>query len=112
MRSSILKKIPLFASLPQSEIKYLASRLIAFELPKGHTVFHEGSQEEGFYILLQGEVEIFKSIGSADERSLGVRRAVSLLGEMSLFNREGHRSATVLALTDLLLYKMDRAEFD
>jgi serine phosphatase RsbU (regulator of sigma subunit) len=112
MRSSILKKIPLFSSLPSGEIKYLASRLIPYECPKDHILFHEGSRDEGFYILLEGEVEIFKSIGGADEHSLGIRKAVSLLGEMSLFSRDGFRTATVRALTDLVLYKMDRAEFD
>ncbi|HXD09130.1 MAG TPA: SpoIIE family protein phosphatase [Anaerolineales bacterium] len=112
MRSNILRKIPLFSSLPAGEIKYLASRLVPYECPRGHVLFHEGSREEGFYILLEGEVEIFKSIGGADEHSLGIRKAVSLLGEMSLFSNDGYRTATVRALTDLLLYKMDRAEFD
>ena len=112
MRSSVLKKIPLFASLPSSEIKYLASRLIPYKCPKNHILFHEGSREDGFYLLLEGEVEIFKSIGSSDEHSLGIRKAVSLLGEMSLFSRDGYRTATVLALTDLVLYQMDRTEFD
>jgi len=112
MRSSILKKIPLFSSLPAGEIKYLASRLIPYECSQDHILFHEGSHEEGFYILLEGEVEIFKSIGGVDEHSLGIRKAISLLGEMSLFNNDGYRTATVRALTDLVLYKMDRAEFD
>jgi len=112
MRSGILRKVPLFSSLSSSEIKYLASKLIPYECPEGHIVFHEGLREEGFYILLEGEVEIFKSIGGTDEHSLGIRKAVSLLGEMSLFNRDGYRTATVRALTDLVLYKMDRAEFD
>ena len=112
MRSSILKKIPLFSSLPAGEIKYLASRLVPYECPRDHVLFHEGSREEGFYILLEGEVEIFKSIGGTDEHSLGIRKAVSLLGEMSLFSNDGYRTATVRALTDLVLYKMDRAEFD
>ena len=112
MRSNILKKIPLFSALPPGEIKYLASRLIPHECARDHVLFHEGSREEGFYILLEGEVEIFKSIGGADEHSLGIRKAVSLLGEMSLFSQDGYRTATVRALTDLILYKMDRAEFD
>ena len=112
MRSNILKKIPLFSSLPDGEIKYLASRLVPYECPRDHVLVHEGSREEGFYILLEGEVEIFKSIGGADEHSLGIRKAVSLLGEMSLFNNDGYRTATVRALTDLVLYKMDRAEFE
>jgi len=112
MRSGILRKIPLFASLPPNEIKYLASRLVSYKYPEGHVLFHEGSLEEEFYILLEGEVEILKSVGTSDERSLGVRKAVSLLGEMSLFSHDGYRTATVRSLTTLNLFKMDRAEFD
>ena len=112
MRSDILRKIPLFASLPLNEIKYLASRLVSYKYPEGHVLFHEGSLEEEFYILLEGEVEILKSVGTSDERSLGVRKAVSLLGEMSLFSPGGYRTATVRSLTALNLFKMNRAEFD
>jgi sigma-B regulation protein RsbU (phosphoserine phosphatase) len=112
MRSSTLRKIPLFSSLPLNEIKYLASRLVSYECPAGRILFQEGSWEEEFYILLEGEVEILKSVGTSDEHSLGIRKAVSLLGEMSLFNRDGYRTATVRSLTPLILYKMDRTEFD
>jgi len=112
MRSSTLRKIPLFSSLPLNEIKYLASMLVPYKYPAGHVLFHEGSLEEEFYILLEGEVEILKSVGTSDERSLGVRKAVSLLGEMSLFSHDGYRTATVRSLTTLDLFKMDRTEFD
>jgi len=112
MRSSLLRKVPLFSALPANEIKYLASRLTPYQCAPGHVLFQEGSWEEEFYILLEGEVEILKSVGTSDERSLGVRKAVTLLGEMSLFNRDGYRTATVRALTALALYKMNRAEFD
>jgi CRP-like cAMP-binding protein len=76
MRSSILRKIPLFATLPKDELKYLASRLASHELPTGHVLFREGSQERGFYILLEGEVEILKSADTSNERSLGHARAI------------------------------------
>ena len=112
MRSDVLKKIPLFSSLPAGEIKYLASRLTLYKYKKGHELFHEGSQDEGFYILLKGKVEIFKSRGDADEHSLGIREAVCLLGEMSLFNRGSYHTASVVALTNLELYKMNRDEFE
>ena len=112
MRPNILRKIPLFASLPPDEIKYLASRLIPYECQEGDILFHEGSWEDEFYILLEGTVEILKSAGTPDELSLGVRKAISLLGEMSLFSRDGYRTATVRSLTALILFKMDRAEFD
>jgi len=112
MRTSALRKIPLFSSLPTSEIKYLASKLTPHEYPKGHVLFREGSQERGFYILLEGEVEILKSTDSSHQRRLGIRKAISLIGEMSLFTQDGRRTATVRAHTPLHLYKMKRSDFD
>ncbi|HSM70869.1 MAG TPA: SpoIIE family protein phosphatase [Anaerolineales bacterium] len=112
MRLSVLRKIPLFASLPTEERRYLASRLTSHELPVGHILFREGSQEKGFYILLEGEVEVLKSADTSNERSLGKRKAVSLIGEMSLFTRDGHRTATVRAITPLSVLKMKRKDFD
>lgn len=112
MPLNALRKIPLFSNLPQKEIKYLASRLIRQEFPQGHILFHEGAIESGFYILVEGEVEILKSFGTRSELSLGIRKAISLIGEMSLFNRDGHRTATVRSLTPLALFKMKRSDFD
>lgn len=110
--TTILRKIPLFSTLPAAELKSLAARMKPHQCPPGHILFKEGTWEEEFYILLEGEVEILKSVGTPDERSLGIRQAVSLLGEMSIFNRDGYRTATVRALTPLTLYKMKRADFD
>ena len=110
--TTILRKIPLFSTLPAGELKSLAARMKSHQCPPGHILFREGTWEEEFYILLEGEVEILKSVGTPDERSLGIRQAVSLLGEMSIFNRDGYRTATVRALTPLTLYKMQRADFD
>jgi len=112
MRTSNLRKIPLFSQLPNSEIKYLASKLAPQEYPKGYVLFREGSQERGFYILLEGEVEILKSTGASRQRRLGIRKAISLIGEMSLFTQDGRRTATVRARTPLRVYKMNRSDFD
>ena len=112
MRTSALRKIALFSNLPNGEIKYLASKLTPHEYPQGHILFREDSQERGFYILLEGEVEILKSTGSSHQRRLGIRKAISLIGEMSLFTQDGRRTATVRARTPLHVYKMKRSDFD
>jgi serine phosphatase RsbU (regulator of sigma subunit) len=57
-------------------------------------------------------VEILKSVDTRNERRLGIRKAISLIGEMSLFSRDRHRTATVRSLTPLILYKMKRNDFD
>jgi serine phosphatase RsbU (regulator of sigma subunit) len=112
MYSNLLKQVPLFVSLPDEEIQLLASSLREFQYSQGAVLFHEGEEAERFFILLEGEVDIIKALGSPEERLLGTRHAGSFLGEMSLFSEDQKRTATVRARTPLRLLEMRRNDFD
>ena len=60
------------------------------------------------YIIVEGRVEIIKSMGTPDERLLGVREAGEAIGEMSLFSDDHQRTASVRAKTPLKLLLMKR----
>jgi serine phosphatase RsbU (regulator of sigma subunit) len=62
--------------------------------------------------LLEGQVEVVKSLGRPEERILGLREAGNLLGEMSLFSQDGCHTASVRSLTALRLLKVTHAELD
>jgi sigma-B regulation protein RsbU (phosphoserine phosphatase) len=112
MRHDLISRIPLFASLPRAETEYLAHTLRPREFPPRSVLFREGTLGDVFYILLNGQIEIIKALGTGDERLLGVREAGSFIGEMSLFNRDGLRTASVRARTPVQTLEMTRAEFD
>ena len=112
MQPRDLSSIPLFASLPAKEIRHLETTLSASRLQAGKVLFHEGHSDDKFYILLEGQVEVVKSLGRPEERILGKREAGNLLGEMSLFTRDGCHTASVRSLTQLRLLKVTRAELD
>jgi phosphoserine phosphatase RsbU/P len=112
VKAQLLSRIPLFSSLPRSEIDFLAATLTTRHIPAQVILLHEGGSEDHFYILLDGQVEIIKALGTADERSLGVREKGTLLGEMSLFAPNSAHTASVRSLTPLQLLVMTRAEFD
>ena len=61
---------------------------------------------------MEGLIEIVKALGTSDERLLGVREPGTFIGEMSLFNPEHRRTASVRARTALKLLEMTRMEFD
>jgi len=107
-----LSSIPLFSSLPPEEIHHLEETLSTVNFPVGKVLFHEGHSDDKFFILLEGEVEVIKSMGKPEERILGVREAGNLLGEMSLFTRKGCHTASVRSLTPLRLMKVTRSEVD
>jgi serine phosphatase RsbU (regulator of sigma subunit) len=107
-----LASIPLFSSLPSDEIEHLELTLPTETFDSGKILLHEGYSDDKFYILLEGQVEIVKSLGREEERVLGVRDAGNLLGEMSLFSHDGCHTASVRSLTPLWLLKVTHSELD
>jgi serine phosphatase RsbU (regulator of sigma subunit) len=108
----ILSRVPLFATLPASEIKHLQKALRRSEIPANSILFHEGERGDRFYIVLDGQVEIVQALGTADERLAGVRGPGEYFGEMSLLNRDALRTMSVRARTPVHLLEMARADFD
>jgi serine phosphatase RsbU (regulator of sigma subunit) len=107
-----LSSVPLFASLPADELRRLETRLRVSSCSPGRVLFREGHADDKFYILLKGQVEVIKALGQPEERLLDVCAGGALLGEMSLFSRDGRHTASVRALTRLRLLKMPRGELD
>lgn len=112
MVTKSLFAIPLFASLPAEEISHLESALSSSSFPAGEVLLHEGHSDDKFYILMEGQVEVVKALGSPEERILAVNGEGCLLGEMSLFTQNGYHTASVRSLTPLRLMKVTRAELD
>jgi sigma-B regulation protein RsbU (phosphoserine phosphatase) len=112
MLESLIHRVPLFTSLPPSEVENLARALTAVDYPAGAILFCEDTPGDEFYILLQGEVEIIKGLNTDGERLIAVRDEASLIGEMSLFSRDGLRTASVRARSPCRLLRMTRLEFD
>ena len=90
----------------------MEATLSASGFPGGKVLFQEGHSDDKFYILLEGHVEVVKSLGRPEERILGMREAGSLLGEMSLFSQDGCHTASLRSLTALRLLKVTRTELD
>jgi phosphoserine phosphatase RsbU/P len=112
MEKEIISRIPLFAGLPPTEIQYLSETLNECIFQPGEIVFTEDSASDQFFILIEGEVEIIKSLGTSDERRIAVRGKESLLGEMSMFSQHGSHTASVRALTPLRTLQMTLVQFD
>jgi serine phosphatase RsbU (regulator of sigma subunit) len=108
----MIGRVPLFATLPRKEVEHLARVLRPVDCPAGTLLFHEGTFGNQFYIVLQGEVDIIKGLGTDSERLIAVRGEASFIGEMSLFSPDGLRTASVRARTPCRLLRMTRSEFD
>lgn len=108
----MLSRVPLFHNLPQDEIENLATTLTLRQLKDGNILFYEGDEGRHFYIVREGELQVVKSIGTHDERIVNRRHPGEFIGEMSLFNLDGKRTASVRARGSTQVWEMTREEFD
>jgi sigma-B regulation protein RsbU (phosphoserine phosphatase) len=109
---NILAGLKLFATVPAAELDVLYASLRPCQMPAGTVLFYEDECGDHFYVVVRGRVEVVKALGTPDERWLGVRGPGDFLGEMSLLNRDGRRTASVRVVEDAELLEMRRADFD
>lgn len=87
----MLEKVPIFASLTERQISRLSQGLLEKDIPEGTTVVKQGEKGIGFFLILDGAVEV-KRRG----RKLATLGSGDFFGEMALFENEA-RSADVVA---------------
>jgi signal transduction histidine kinase/predicted CoA-binding protein len=93
--AEFLRKVPLFAELPDADLQRLCSMIKAVNLAPGETLFAEGDPGEEAYVIAEGGIEIVK-ISSGRDVLLAVRAAGDVIGETALLEMVP-RSATARA---------------
>jgi SulP family sulfate permease len=76
-------------------------------LAAGQTLFAQGDPDSGLYIVEEGYLSAF--ISTPDGQRIRVKKFSpgSLVGELSAYLRDMHRTATVVADTDSVVYHLD-----
>jgi CRP/FNR family transcriptional regulator, cyclic AMP receptor protein len=100
-----LKKSPMLSQLKDSHLKRLAGYAKVRDLPAGQTVVKRGEKGLGFYVILDGRVQVKK--GSTNIAKLGPG---DFFGEMALYN-DHPRSADVVTLEPTTVVVLSRWEF-
>lgn len=85
---TILKAVPLFAALTDGELESLAARTSVRRFDAGAILFAEGEDCQGLYILITGQVRIFKSSANGREQVLAVEGPMSSIAELPVFDGE------------------------
>src|ERR1700761_5980993 len=98
--AAILKDIPLFASMDDTERAALANYLDEVTFKAGQQIFHERDQGGLCYVLRSGRIELSVIDESGERLILDVLDPGELCGELSLLDG-GNRSATAVALTEV-----------
>jgi CRP/FNR family transcriptional regulator len=106
-KADVLRRIPMLQSLSPDEIRAIAEIAIEKHFPEGATLFHEGEESQGMFLIAQGQVKICKTSPAGREMTIAVDSAPSTVAELPLFDG-GPYPASVVAIdevTGLLLEK-------
>ncbi len=106
-----LEELPVFSSLPPSELRKIQQKARLEEYHRGDSVYLDGSPSEFFYVVLSGKFKIFKKRkGFEGEDIRGYLYRGEHFGETSLLTGQPH-SANAVAMRDGILLKIPRDDF-
>src|SRR5512137_2880135 len=80
--------IPLFQGLSRGEYEDLAMIVVDQVIPRGQTIFEEGDEGSGFYVVLSGRVKIYKLSPDGKEQILHILTGGEPFGEVPVFAGE------------------------
>lgn len=101
----ILKSVNLFKSTPDDALAELSEIISEVEVPAGKNIVMKGEPGSSMFIIVNGKVAVVD--GERVINTLGER---SVFGELALLDTEP-RSATIQALEDTLLFRLDQEPF-
>ena len=115
-----LKDIALFKNLTPEKIQRIMDIMRKVKFSANEVIMREGDLGDTMYIILEGTVEIAKSlvIDDADNEESGKNKVFTRLdggqravfGEIALLE-ELRRTASVRAVTDCVMYEMKKDDF-
>jgi len=104
MIKAFLRRLQLFADLPETDLDWLSTQAEPFSLEAGEVLIQEGKPADDAFIILDGELEI-KKRSDVQDILIAVRDAGEVIGEMALLDK-APRNATVRALRPSRLLKI------
>ena len=108
-RSSTLRS-GAFAQLPAAHIDALLKRFERVNAARGDVVIREGDEGDYYYVVESGRFQVERLVGGA-KVVLAELKGGDAFGEEALVS-EAKRNATVVALGDALLLRLDKEHFN
>jgi CRP/FNR family transcriptional regulator len=81
----IMAQIPLFSGMPEKQLEELTDIVIDQTFGKGQSIFSEGDEASGFYVVISGRVKVFKLSPEGKEQILHIFGAGEPFGEVPMF---------------------------
>lgn len=108
---SFLRQIPLLSDFTDGDLAGLAAAFHREAFAPAAILFRQGEPGDRFAFVLRGQVEIIQALGTPEERLLTTIGPGDYLGEMSLIDPSGLRSASARARDAVELAQITQQEF-
>jgi CRP/FNR family transcriptional regulator len=108
--AAVIAKTPLFSGLSREQITEIGSIALEKTFPKGKLIFSEGDEGEGFYVIVDGRVKIYKLSAEGKEQTLHIYSSGQAFGEVPVFAGE-HFPANAETIRDTRTLFFPRAAF-
>jgi CRP/FNR family transcriptional regulator len=108
--ADILRGVPLFADLSDTELKFLAERAVPRHYAPGEVIFAEGDACPGLFVIQGGNVRLFKSSPGGREQVLAIEKAGNSIAELPVFDG-GNYPASAAAVDDAQLLFVSKQDF-
>lgn len=107
---SELKQQILFTDLTDTELGMIAQKIVIENYSKGQSIFREGEQTGGIYLVKKGKVEISKKTPDGWKQTLAVLAENQIFGELSVIeDKKTHGAdATAIEATDVYLFTAEK----
>jgi CRP-like cAMP-binding protein len=102
-----LAKVHIFSLLKKRDLQRIAKLTRHHLFHEGDVIIREGDRDNRLFIVVSGEVEVKKNLGSKNETPLGTFGPLSYFGEMALID-DLVRSASVIAKKDTEVISLDQ----
>ncbi|MCU0559529.1 MAG: Crp/Fnr family transcriptional regulator [Desulfobacterales bacterium] len=107
---SLLASIPFFSGLSAEQLLEVGRVALEKHFAKGEIIFSEGDEGEGFYLIIEGTVKVFKLSPEGKEHILHLFSAGRIFGEVPVFAGE-HFPANAEAIADTRVLFFPRSGF-
>jgi adenylate cyclase len=104
-----LKINQLFSDLSDKELKQLSELVQEQSLPAGETFIQQDTYGDCFYLIVEGEAQVYRVGDYDDETTLSIVGPGECIGEMGYFS-DGKRSASVRTLIDSQVMRINYKE--
>jgi len=109
-RANVLRTVELFQTLTDEEREQLAGRIRIAPFVRGEAMTKQGAEAHWLYIITRGDAEVRLSLEGNLRESVATLHPGDFFGERGMMTGE-RRSATVVALTDVECYRVDKDAF-